>query len=240
MIRKIADSDEEYKKKSPPIIKQIGNKELSLIIPKKKRILSGSLKPELTNSGRLKRKRKNLEVTKIIKTYGWSLEICTILGNNRKKKKILELIHTGLNRGFVNGMANCSQKDGYFLLLFNENRDLRAAGIFHIEYCGKTSTYILISAFATDPKYQKQGLGRLLILFLVENAIKNNLKIIVLARPEAIPFWTHHTLGFRKMIRSEMSRYDRSKDPKLIDLIYDGEIKDLLTYALFRFEPKGP
>jgi len=240
-----SDSSEEYE---PYSVRQSGGKTMRYDEPSRKRARSNSLdrQVELSSTGRVKRKKRNMEGKLELEAYGWVLEICGIVGHQQKKKRVLEIIKTGLQGGFVTGMANAAQKDGFIASLADPSGEIRAGGIFHMEHCGKSLSYCCLSIFATDPKYQKMGLGRMLTAFIIHRSLQNHLKIVVLARPEAVPFWCHPTMGFREMSGEEQRKYNRpttskkKKKDDLVDLIYDGPKTDLISLSLLRFRPSEP
>jgi len=220
-----------------------GGKSLQRNPPVKRRRSEEEPTIERSHSGRVKRKKHNIVGSFKIISYGWTCRILPILGNSTTKKVVLQLIRTGLSGGFVSGMVNSSQKDGFFLLLYDNDETMRAAGIFHIEHCGKSSSYVLLSVFATDPNFRKQGLGRLLTAYLIHKAQENHYRIVVLARPEAVSFWCHFTMCFRRMTTEECKKFNRptkKKKDDLVDLIYEGqEEEDVISFALLRFSPKS-
>lgn len=210
----------------------------------RKRKRANEEETELTPSGRVKRKRSNIEGTRKLEAYDWKMEIVSIVGNTQKKRMCLNLIRNGgLSGGFVTGMANAAQKDGFLAILYDTKETARAAGIFHIEHCGKSSSYVCLSIFATDPLFQKQGLGRMLTAYVITQSLEQGMTVIVMARPEAEPFWTHKTVGFRAMTIDEIRKYARTPPKKkrkkedLLDLIYDGPIESVIELALLRFRP---
>jgi len=245
-----SESSEDFEPVPPWTIKQTGGKTIRYAeeLPgQRSNFESVEELEERSLTGRRKRKKRNIEGKLRLEAYDWILEICRIVGNQQKKKRVMEIIKTGLQGGFVSGMANAAQKDAFLATLSDPKGEIRSAGIFHIEHCGKSLSYTCLSIFATEPKYQKQGLGRLLTAFVIAKSLENKLQIVVPAREEAVPFWTHNTLGFREMTAEELRKYNRASGKKkkkskddLIDLIYDGPQEDLIAMSLLRFRPSEP
>jgi len=244
-----SDSDEDFEPVPTWTVNRSGGKTLRYGEQNlRKRSRSSSLeRQEVSSTGRVKRKKRNMEGKLVLEAYGWELEICSIVGHQQKKKRVLEIIKTGLQGGFVTGMANAAQKDGFVASLSDPSGEIRAGGIFHLEHCGKSLSYCCLSIFATEPSYQKMGLGRMLTAYIIHRSLQNHFKIVVSARPEAVPFWCHSTMGFRRMSVEELRKYNRpvpgkkkKKRDELVDLIYDGPTSDLISLSLLRFRPTDP
>jgi len=247
-----SDSDDHFDQGYPFEARTNGGKTIpnaEQISESRKRSRSSSFERgvQLSSAGRVKRRKRNIEGKLDLEAYGWVLEIVSIVGHQQRKKRVLEIIKTGLQGGFVTGMANAAQKDGFVASLMDPDGEIRAGGIFHIESSGKSLSYCCLSIFATEPEYQKMGLGRMLTAYIIHRSLVNGLKIVVLARPEAVAFWCHSTMGFREMTVEEQRKYNRpvkgkkkKKKEELVDLIYDGPTSDLISLSLLRFRPSDP
>lgn len=141
--------------------------------------------------------------------------------------------------------------NSYFAIIYNRREKPLCAAVLHIDRHTKLAT---ISLFATDPKWQGQGLGTMLNAFLVEQCLRRNLKLCVQASPFAIGFWKK--LGYRHLKSEELCYFGikatcqtkvgrtklggETKEEREFDtLLYDGKgkkIKNILCDAKRKYE----
>jgi len=93
--------------------------------------------------------------------------------------------------------------NSYFAILYNREKTPVTAAVIHLDSFKKLAC---ISLFATDPKWQKRGLGTQLNAYLVEQCTRRGLKICVQASPFAIDWWK--SIGYREMKSDELTYYN--------------------------------
>lgn len=184
----------------------------------------------------------------------WHVRICSTALNNLVRNEAMRVLKSGLSGSMLAHKTKDYQRLSYYALLCDPKGNARVCGVFHLQ-----KDLALISLFVTEPSFQFQGLGRVLNAFLVKHCHEHDLRIAVLANPEAIPFWTHKTVGYRSMYTRELSKFGlkgtRNGDPTptrkrlgarhtpkrdiMYELIHKGSYASILTIALKNWKTRA-